>query len=237
MRLHRFFVSEPIGDRAELAVASRPLADQLRKVLRYREGDEVVLFDGSGSDHEAVIARFDGADRVAFDMKGRHPSRSMPSRAVMLCAAVIKKDNFELAAEKAVELGVTDIIPVLAERSEKRSLNMERLGKIAIEASEQSGRGDVPLVSPIATIEEALAAAERKGARPVAFHTEGERFSRASLPEGAAIALFIGPEGGWSPEEAALFHRKGVLIACLGPQILRAETAVIAALSLVAFAG
>ncbi|MDE1975115.1 MAG: 16S rRNA (uracil(1498)-N(3))-methyltransferase [Patescibacteria group bacterium] len=257
MRLHRFFTPEPIGNRSELTIESRELVDQLRRVFRLKAGDEIVLFDGSGSDYKGAIARFDGADRVVLEHLTPSPSRYMPIRQVSLYTAVVKKDNFETIVEKATELGVTDIVPVLADRSEKKSLNMERLRKIAVEASEQSGRGNVPNIWPIeklAAIVGRLSSHEHftlekshftkvkfepAGGEPflaLAFHTEGELLARSHLGISRCnLAVFIGPEGGWSPDELALFHKAGISVYCLGPQVLRAETAAIAALTMAVF--
>ena len=115
MRLHRFYIPELVGNRIELAVNSSELVNQLRHVLRLKVGDEAILFDGSGSDYTATIAGFVGNDSVAFNIRGSSRSRFMPPRKVYLYAAVIKKDNFEFIVEKATELGVTDIIPVIAD--------------------------------------------------------------------------------------------------------------------------
>lgn len=260
MRLHRFHISELIGNQIELTIHSQELVNQLRHVLRLKVGEEVILFDGSGSDYLAAISRFIGDDGVGFNLRESMRSRFMPTRKAYLCAAVIKKDNFEFIVEKATELGVTNIIPVVAERSEKKALNQERLIKISIEASEQSGRGDVPIIHPIVDLKEALgllnseeilnpkseissslrlsepnglnkSEARNSNIKMIAFHTDGELFNQKELPKDEPIAIFIGPEGGWSPEEIAMFHKNKIAVRCLGPQVLRAETAVIAALS------
>ncbi len=158
----------------------------------------------------------------------------MPTRKIRLFTALVKKDNFETIAEKATELGVTDVIPVLAERSEKKGLNEKRLKKIVIEASEQSGRGDVPAIHAVIDLKMAIESLG-EDARAVAFHTEGELFDRKDVPNDEDVSVFIGPEGGWSPDELDMFHKHDVPVRCLGPQVLRAETAVIAALSQVVF--
>ena len=266
MRLHRFYIPEPVGSRTELIIRSSALVNQLRRVLRLKTGEEVVIFDGSGSDYTVAIAHFDGADGVVFDVRGSARSRYMPARKICLCAAVVKKDSFELIVEKATELGVTDIVPVIAERSEKKSLNEERLAKIAVEASEQSGRGDAPTIHPVISLKKAVGLfAGDSGAQDskttdvsgsegfasgkqrfsqvkrlkanylVAFHTDGIAFDVKDLPKEGPIVVFIGPEGGWSPEEIAMFHKNEIQSVCLGSQVLRAETAVIAALSQVMF--
>jgi len=249
MRLHRFYIPELIGNQIEITIHSSELVNQLRHVLRLKACEEAILFDGSGSDYLVAINRFVETDQAVFDVRESMRSRFMPSRKTYLFAAVIKKDNFEFIVEKATELGVTDIIPVIAERSEKKAVNHERLIKISIEASEQSGRGDVPIIHSIVDLKEAVSLFNREEIRNsnieirdksearnskiemIAFHTDGETFNQNDLSKDGPIAIFIGPEGGWSPEEIAMFHKNEISVRCLGPQVLRAETAVIAALS------
>ncbi len=233
MRLHRFFIDEAIGSKKEVLVASPELANQISRVFRLKRGDRVILFDGSGSDYESEVTEASKGS-VLFRVLSATHSRYMPERKIYLCAAVVKKDNFELIVEKATELGVTDIVPVLAEHSEKKSLNEGRLKKIAIEASEQSGRGDVPRICAIKSLEEALSSLVEVDS--IVFHTEGNSFERQNVTRSDDIAIFIGPEGGWSRNELDLFHKNKIPVVCLGPQVLRAETAVVAALSQVVFA-
>jgi 16S rRNA (uracil1498-N3)-methyltransferase len=124
----------------------------------------------------------------------------------------------------------------MAERSEKKSLNEERLKKIAIEASEQSGRSDVPTIGQIMKLEDViLATSGTVNLKRLVFHTEGLNFATYQLTNNAVktslVGIFIGPEGGWSEKEIELFHKNNMDIVCLGNQVLRSETAVIAALS------
>jgi 16S rRNA (uracil1498-N3)-methyltransferase len=235
MRLHRFYVTESIGSKKEITIHSDELANQLSRVFRLKTGDRVVLFDGSGFDFECTITDFGKSDQkvVTFSVEKKSESRSMSTRDIYLYAAIVKKDTFEWIVEKATELGVTKIIPVMAERSEKKNLNEERLKKIAIEASEQSGRGSVPDISPIVDLSKAFELAAASHVPAVAFHLEGESLS-AHATTGSA-ALFIGPEGGWSPEEVEMFHTNKIPVVSLGTQVLRTETAVVAALSLTVF--
>ncbi|MDR3558110.1 MAG: RsmE family RNA methyltransferase [Candidatus Pacebacteria bacterium] len=216
----------------------KDLVDQLKKVFRLKTGDKIVVFHGDGQDYECLIKELI-KDNVVLEIQKTYPSRFMPSREIWLCAAIIKKDNFEWIAEKATELGVSHIVPILSERSEKKSLNPERLQKIVIEASEQSGRGNVPIIQPIIGLEESFAylksQASGKTFQMVAFHTEGEPLGSSALLESGHLAVFIGPEGGWSESEVELFHKENVPVKCLGRQVLRAETAAIAVLSKVVF--
>jgi 16S rRNA (uracil1498-N3)-methyltransferase len=268
MRLHRFFIDEQVGNKTELNIHSAELVNQIRRVFRLKKGDSIVVFDGSGFDYECRIGESSGGkdesvkNLVTLDVVTTMKSRYMPARDIYLCAAVVKKDTFEWIVEKATELGVTHIIPVMAERSEKKSLNEKRLAKIAVEASEQSGRGSVPTIAPIVGLREAVESFNEVGESKVdevskvnglsdsrhftqvkysilAFHTDVEPFDHTDfskdLPKDGPIAIFIGPEGGWSMDEIDLFHRNEIQIVSLGKQVLRAETAVIAALSEVVF--
>ena len=237
MRLHRFYVA---GERASqisggvFDVTEKGLVDQLKKVFRLKVGDAIVVFNGDGNDHECLIQDFE-KDKVVLEVQKTYPSRFMPAQEVWLYASIVKKDNFEWIAEKATELGVSHIVPVVSERSEKKSLNMERLQRIAAEASEQSGRGDVPAIHPIISLDEAIKHINVSlASRPrevVVFHTEGDPFQRGPFDGAKSIAVFIGPEGGWSEKEVELFHNESIPVKCLGRQVLRAETAVITVLS------
>lgn len=240
MRLHRFYTTEKIADRKEVTINSPKLVNQLRNVFRLKIGNEVILFDGSGKDYtcRVMILRESDGKSVTLEVVESKESRWVPQRKIFLCVAITKKDTFEWIVEKATELGVTDIVPILAERSEKKSLNEERLRKISIEASEQSGRGDVPMVHSIVKLENVI---DQQGAtllpiQRIAFHTkESEVLARFDLATSSSIAIFIGPEGGWSPKEVEMFHAQNIPIKSLGPQVLRAETAVIVALSRVVY--
>ena len=241
MRLHRFFIEEQIGNKTELKIHSAELANQIRRVFRLKTGDSVVVFDGSGFDYECRIGASSAGEvksvknLVTLDVVTTMKSRYMPTRDIYLCAGIVKKDTFEWIAEKATELGVTHIIPVMAERSEKKALNMGRLEKIAIEASEQSGRGNVPVVESIVGLKEVIERFSQLKCVKIAFHTDAEPFNPQDVHRDIPVAVFIGPEGGWSMDEIDLFHKNQVSVVCLGQQVLRAETAVIAALSEVVF--
>ena len=199
----------------------------------------MIVFDGSGSDHTCRIEDFDKED-IKLAISEASKSRFMPARDIYLCAAIVKKDTFEWITEKATELGVTHIIPMIAERSEKKSLNEKRLEKISIEASEQSGRGNVPVIHPIMSLKEAieyLSEIKNNPIKMIAFHTDADILSKSDIDDSSPMAIFIGPEGGWSIDEVDLFHKSEIPVVCLGRQVLRTETAVIAALSKVVFKG
>ena len=225
MRLHRFFMKDGVQTR----VSDEATVNQWRKVFRLTSGDRVILFDDSGFEYVATITRFheDGAE-VTLDEKKQG---IIPGREVWLCMSIIKKDNFEWVVEKATELGVTHIVPVISGRTEKKALNMERLRSIAKEASEQSGRGNIPIVHEAITLVDSF---EIIKADEKFVCDTGEDASKKLNAAGAknSIALFVGPEGGWDDADKALFAEQGIESVSLGQLVLRAETAAIAAMVL-----
>ena len=234
MRLHRFYIAVSIGAKTEISISSADLVHQIRRVFRLETGDSVILFDGSGFDFTCRIKDIVKED-VSFTISSLAKSHYIPDREVTLCMALVKKDTFEWIVQKATELGVTKIIPVIADRSEKKNLNEERLKKIVTEASEQSGRGNVPTIHPIIDLKECSEWCSKKEIPSVAFHIEGEILNESArwhLAEKSQLEIFIGPEGGWSPDEIEMFHKNKIPIYSLGKQVLRAETAVVSALSL-----
>jgi 16S rRNA (uracil1498-N3)-methyltransferase len=232
MRLHRFYISEKVGSKTELILDNSDVVHQIRKVFRLKKGDLLIIFDGSGSDYTCGIEDFRD-ETIVLGVREAAKSRFMSEREVYLYAALVKKDTFEWIVEKATELGVTKIIPILAERTEKKAVNEERLKKIVIEASEQSGRGSVSEIMPVIDLKEAVKQIE--DVKIIAFHTDAELFEVSDIKGKEPLACFIGPEGGWSSDEIALFHEHKIAVKSIGTQVLRAETAVVATLSLVMF--
>ena len=235
MRLHRFYVKIPIT-LERFDISDRDLIHQWRTVFRYNVGSQVILFDGGGTDHLCMITSLRNLGATVEVIEKKNPPAGGPKINLWLCVGIIKKDNFELAVEKATELGVSHIIPVLCERSEKKNINMERLEKIAIESSEQSGRGDIPVIHAILELPELL----ESGILPknkILLNLEGDYIGdvlKNDPPVGGRkdLAVFIGPEWGWSERELQKFTEHKIQNVSLGSQILRAETASIAIASL-----
>ena len=235
MRLHRFYIDKYLGaDRTLLQ--DRDLMHQWRSVFRYNVGSEVLLFDGRGGEYVYIIETID--NREAWVRLLEERGGVVPKNKITLFISLIKKDNLELVIEKATELGVSKIVPVLSERSEKKGFNLERAKRIVIEASEQCGRADVPEITSIKQLVDSIEEAEGE---IIVFDPSGESFElKAKSLEGQqtsssklkTLSLFVGPEGGWSPKELELFKNGKAQILSVGPLILRAETAAIAALSL-----
>ncbi|MES3031393.1 MAG: RsmE family RNA methyltransferase [Patescibacteria group bacterium] len=230
MRLHRFYVEEKIGTETEVTLHSPALFNQFRNVFRLKSGDQVILFDGSGKDFVVSIEDFE-KDAVRVSVSMSEENKTLPSRETYLFASLVKKDTFEWIAQKATELGVSHIIPVMSARSEKKNLNDERLRKIIIEAAEQSGRATLPELHDIIDLEAALL--KFRHIPSVVWHTNSPKFVSQDV-EGS-FGAYIGPEGGWSDSELSLFKKYNLPLRSLGPQVLRAETAVIAVISRLVF--
>ncbi len=230
MRLHRFYIKNGIREDV-FDITDRELVHQWKNVFRYNVGSQVILFDGKGTDYLTMITslRNLGATVEVMEKKIKKPEGENRKK-LWLCMGLIKKDNFELVVEKATELGVSHIVPVLCERSEKKSINMERLEKIAIEASEQSGRGDIPKVHEVVTLSDLL----KNNTLPtnkIHLNLKGQTLNLKA--EDQELAVFIGPEGGWSEREIEEFSLHNIPSVSLGSPTLRSETAAIAVSSLV----
>ncbi len=222
-------------------------AEHLIRVLRVQEGVEADVVAGGRVFHAEVAGFSDGREgsnaEVRFNLLAEIDSE--PAMAVTLVMSIFKFDHMEWAIEKATELGVAAIVPVIARRTDKHLAQaamkrVERWKRIAHEASQQSRRSDVPAISdPVKLAERVKAAsnlqrvvlAEQERAVTLrGFLEQAIANAGAEMPE---LEIAIGPEGGWAPEEAALFDANGWRAVSLGPRILRAETAAIAALAVV----
>ena len=212
-------------------------AAHLARVLRAERGQ---IFDvvAGGFLHRAEILSV-SPERVEFLLQEELESDA--ALPLHLYLAVFKFDHFEWAVEKATELGVARITPVLARRTEKHLAQaavkrVERWRRIAHEAAQQSRRTQVPQIVDPATLKSAIDA-EQAGTRLLLSEVEQTVSLREALratPEVPAdVALAIGPEGGWTAEEMALFTGRAWTHVTLGPRILRAETAAIAAIAIV----
>jgi 16S rRNA (uracil1498-N3)-methyltransferase len=221
-------------------------AEHMARVLRAQPGMEADVVAGGHVFHAQVAAVT--ADEVRFNLISE--LEADPALPITLVMAVYKFDHMEWAIEKATELGVASIAPVLARRTEKHlaqaaAKRAERWRRIVHEAAKQSRRSDVPIIfdpAPLATRVRVASEAANGISRIVLAEQERTTTLRHALKEAMAAAgtetptieIAIGPEGGWAPEEEALFDANGWRAASLGPRILRAETAAIAALAVVA---
>jgi 16S rRNA (uracil1498-N3)-methyltransferase len=238
----RLFVDQPLAAGHELPLEGPP-AHYLGSVMRLAPGESVALFNGIDGEWQARIEAIGrGRARLAIGQPLREQAGEPGPR---LLFAPIKKDALDYLVQKGTELGAATLEPVLTRYTAVERVNLERLRSQAIEAAEQCGRLTVPSVSPPRPLAEALA--DWPPAVPLLLLDErgGESIADgiALLAERDAAALppavLVGPEGGFAPDEADdLRRRPAVVRVSLGPRILRAETAAIAALACwQAFAG
>lgn len=229
----RFFVDEtPQGQYFIGGEDGRHIA----KSLRMRPGEELTLCDGQGADYFCTVVSCDG-EGALVQVEGSAPSKGEPPTKVTVCQCLAKGDKMETVTQKSVELGAWEIWPVESSRCVVRldgksaGKKTARLQKIAREAAMQSGRGAIPQVLEPAPLKQALETAAKEG-EIFFFYERGEESLKAALVSaGERLFVFVGPEGGFSPEEAALAQSLGGKLLTLGPRILRTETAPLAALS------
>ena len=220
------------GDRPNSAALTGEQASHLARVLRVQPGQ---IFDvvAGGFLHRAEVVTVT-PEKVEFTMHEElEADAALP---LHLYLAIFKFDHLEWAIEKATELGVATITPVLARRTEKHlaqaaAKRVERWRRIAHEASQQSRRTDVPAIADPMPLKLALER-EQSPTRILLSETEQDRTISEALAQGTTTALAIGPEGGWTQEEMNLFTQHTWTHVTLGPRILRAETAAIAAIAI-----
>lgn len=235
----RFFVEKFTGNSA---IVEGDTAHHLGHVLRAQKGQLYELSDGSA----AWLGRIESVSRhrVEFTLVEQLPARE-PATEITLLLSIVKFDAFEWALEKATELGVVRVVPVAAARGEKGLVaavakRSDRWRKILLESSQQSRRLRPPSLEAPATPSEAFSVQNRGvrvmlSERPDAPHIR-EVLARAASSKLSPAVVAIGPEGGWTDDEIASSRAAGFLEASLGPLILRTETAVVSALSILNFA-
>ncbi len=228
MRLHRFYIHEEIQKGKDLRITSEELLHQWLKVFRLSASDRVILFNGDGSDFEGYFKILSKNEAIIVIDK-ENKTKNQQKVELHIFQSIIKKDNFELVVEKCTELGVSAIHPVLAERSEKKDLNLERIEKIAKEASEQSGRSTIPEIFEPIDLKSSI---ESFDGELFALDFDAPNMSEIKFGK-SKIGVLIGPEGGFTENERDLFEHKKIKSFSIGSQILRAETAAIAVASLI----
>ena len=207
------------------------LAHQMRGVLKLEPGEIVIIGDGTGNEATCRILSYErGAVLLEGISIGRNTAE-LSGRTTLYCA-VLKADHFELAAAKAAEVGISEIVPLVTSRTVKLNLRVERVQKIVRESAELAGRGLIPVIQPVQEFQRVLTQASRNDVN-FFFDPSGRPFAGAAKSVRQA-GIFIGPEGGWDDRELELAKETGMRIVSLGGLILRAETAVIVASYLVA---
>ena len=225
--LPRLYVERSLGAgiRVELDAAQ---ANYLGNVMRMKEGDRLLLFDGASGEWLAEVAEAAKKRMILTALEPTKPQEAVPD--LWLAFAPVKKGRVDWLVEKAVELGVARLCPVVTQRTIVDKLNLERMRAHIVEAAEQCGRTSLAAIDEPVKLETFLGS--RDPSRMLYFADEtGGRAARTAFEPGSALIL-IGPEGGFTPEEAAAIRAApGAQAISLGPRILRAETAALAAVT------
>lgn len=226
MRLHRFIGNLDLSqDRVEIVDAD--IVNQILRVLRLGVGDRLILGDGNA--HECIGEISDRQkDALTVTVIERYENNNDPTVSGILYCAVLKRENFELVVQKATEIGIREIVPIITKRTVKLDIKQDRLQKIIKEAAEQSGRGRLPVLRAPMAFTDVLDDTRRNDIN-LFFDLGDAALDAADLHGTQRRGLFIGPEGGWTEEEATLARQAGCVIVSLGALAFRGETAAIIA--------
>ena len=226
----RLFVPGPLGDGAGVAIDGQQ-AHYLNKVMRLGAGDAVIVCDDQTGEWLAVVEGVGKRDVALRIERQLRPREAVPD--FRLCAALLKKDRFDLVLEKACELGVGEIHPVITRRCVADRLNPERARATLTEAAEQCARTALPTCAAPVPLARLLADWPQGRTLFFADETGGEPAAQAFAAHPGPAGLLIGPEGGFDPaEREAIRAHPAARPISLGPRILRGETAAIAATAL-----
>ncbi|GGE55001.1 ribosomal RNA small subunit methyltransferase E [Streptosporangium jomthongense] len=234
MRIPRIYTDSPLGEGSH-AELDENAAQHVGRVLRMQAGQELRLFNGDGQDYPATITEA-GKKRVEVLVGAPEPNHTEPPLQIILGQTLSKGDRMDYAVQKAVEMGVTCIVPLTTERCEiklkgdREDKRLRHWQSVAISAAEQCGRAKVPEILPVMTVEQWLERTRNCDLRLVLHHRTAKSLESINKP--SSIALMIGPEGGLTAEEIAQAENEGFLPVALGPRVLRTETAPVAAMAL-----
>jgi 16S rRNA (uracil1498-N3)-methyltransferase len=242
--MNRFFL-DPDCISADEVLFPENISHQISQVLRLRTGQEIVVLDNSGFEYMVEIDQV-SAHAVSGKITARQPSLAEPTARISLYLGLTQREKFEWMLQKCTEAGAAAFVPVISSRclvqtEQDVSNKLERWKRIICEAAEQSGRGLIPTLSQAVKFEEALGSAAKHTL--VLFPWEKEKshslhqalsayLQHSSSSTDWKIAIFIGPEGGYSDQEADLARRAGSVPVTMGKRILRMETAALVATAL-----
>jgi RNA methyltransferase, RsmE family len=239
--MHRFYV-QPNQINSNLVTITGPDVNHIKNVLRMKQGEEIVICNGHGKDCYCIISKVSDGEILA-EIQSEHDTGTELKARITLFQGLPKKDKMELIIQKAVELGVYEIVPVMTKRvvvkledKKKEEKKLERWQLIAEGAAKQSGRGIIPKILPVQSYKEAIKNASNMGLSVIPYeNAKGMQYTKeimGNLEQYQEIAVFIGPEGGFEEDEIAFAKANQVQPITLGRRILRTETAGLAILSM-----
>ena len=227
MRLNRFIGNFDLSKK-ELSITDTGFINQAKNVLRLKASDKIILCDGNLNEALAEIINLN-KEFAELKILESYKNQNESDNYVVLYCPILKKENFEWAVQKAVEVGVKEITPIITARTVKLGLNRERLEKIIKEAAEQSGRGILPRLNEAIDFDEAIKSSKENGLN--LFFQAGyldivHKWADRLKYRQCKIGVFVGPEGGWTEEEIKKAQASnGFTLVGLGKTILRGANA------------
>lgn len=241
--MHHFFVEPAQIGQDSVAVTGSDV-NHIRNVLRMKAGEQLFVYDGAYHEYLCRIREFE-TDRIWLDILEKTDQTGELASRLYLFQGLPKGDKMDLIIQKAVELGVYEIIPVSTNRSvvkldeKKKAARQKRWQAISESAAKQSGRAIIPKVAPVMSFGESLAYAGAFDKNLIPYELEkGMKRTRqelSGLRSGMSVGIFIGPEGGFDQREIEEARTHGVVPVSLGRRILRTETAGLCMLSVIMF--
>lgn len=219
-KIHRF-ITEYKKSHGEIVLTDHDVIHQITSVLKMKTGEQCIVVGENNEDILCVIKDI-RKDEIKCAIEEVTENTNEPIKNVTLYMAILKKENFELVVQKASEIGVTKIVPMITTRTVKTGLNFERINKIAREASELSGRSNVTQIEEITTFTDAIK--NDNNSIKILFDITGQKANTQQLASDS-LSLYIGPEGGFTNQEIELAKENNINIASLGKLTLRGETA------------
>ena len=237
----RFYVPDPHIENELLKIEGSEVR-HIRRVLRLRRGDDMVVFDGLAKEYEGIIVD-EGPTSVVIKVRNIFPSKKESPLEITLAQSLLKGEKMDNLIQKATELGVKEIIPFFSSRSipllekSKRLKRYHRWERITIEASKQCGRGAIPKIVPLQDYYEMLSMVSPESLCLILWEREGKKLKDVlqRSEEKRKVFCIVGPEGGFSQEEVEKAKSAGFMTVTLGDRILRTETASLCFLSILQF--
>jgi 16S rRNA (uracil1498-N3)-methyltransferase len=234
--MNRFYVLPDSINENSITITG-PDVNHIKNVLRLRSNDELVCFDGKGMEYLCSITEI-GKDLIKVKVLSSKKIDTEPSVNITLVQALPTSSKMDFIIQKAVELGVHNIIPIISERTIAKGSKLDRWRNISKESSEQCGRGIIPEVSPVLNFHEFLNISTYFDLKLIPWENEKNLLLKSLLKDSAnpkSIALLIGPEGGFSAKEVEAAVKNGFKSVSLGKRILRTETAGMAAIAMIMY--
>lgn len=242
--MYRFYVDESMIGEDKASISGSDV-NHIKNVLRMKQGEKLIICNGQGIDYYCIISRV-CEDEIIADIMEKKESEAELRSKIYLFQGLPKKDKMDLIVQKAVELGAYEIVPVMMKRTivkledkKKELKKLERWQAIAEGAAKQSHRGVIPKVHEVVTYKQAMEMAKSLGMNLLPYeNAKGIAYTKECIRECAgkeSIGIFIGPEGGFEPDEVAMADEIGIRPVTLGKRILRTETAGLTMLSVLMF--